>query len=134
MANTVPRDPLNGIAIIGQAGRFPGARNVEEFWANLRGGVESISFFTDEELLKAGASQAQLSDPRYVKAKGCIEGAEMFDAFLFGFTPREAEIMDPQHRIFMECACEALELAGYDSERYGGAIGVFAGVSMNSYF
>ncbi len=126
-------DSLNGIAIIGLAGRFPGARNVEEFWSNLRGGVESISFFTDEELLNAGASQAQLSDPHYVKAKGCIEDAEMFDAFLFGFSPREAEIMDPQQRIFMECAWEALELAGYDSERYGGAIGVFAGVSMNSY-
>ncbi len=134
MANTVSGDPLNGIAIIGLAGRFPGARNVEEFWANLRGGVESISFFTDEELLKAGVGQAQLSDPQYVKAKGCIEGAEMFDAWLFGFSPREAEIMDPQHRLFMECAWEALESAGYDSERYGGAIGVFAGVSMNSYF
>ncbi|HEV7473361.1 MAG TPA: beta-ketoacyl synthase N-terminal-like domain-containing protein [Pyrinomonadaceae bacterium] len=134
MANTVSRDSLNGIAIIGLAGRFPGARNVEEFWANLRGGVESISFFTDEELLKAGVSQTQLSDPRYVKAKGSIEGAEMFDAWLFGFSPREAEIMDPQHRLFMECAWEALESAGYNSERYGGAIGVFAGGSMNSYF
>ena len=134
MANTVSGDSLTGIAIIGLAGRFPGARNVDEFWTNLRGGVESISFFTDQELLKAGVSQAQLSDPRYVKAKGSIEGAEMFDAWFFGFSPREAEIMDPQHRIFMECAWEALESAGYDSERYGGAIGVFAGVSMNSYF
>ena len=134
MANDLANDSLNSIAVIGMAGRFPGARNVEEFWQNLRAGVESITFFSDEHLLKAGVHQKTIDDPRYIKAKACIEDPEMFDAWLFGFNPREAEIMDPQHRVFMECAWEALERAGYDSERYNGAIGVFGGVSMNSYF
>ena len=134
MANDLSNDSLNSIAVIGMAGRFPGARNVEEFWQNLREGVESISFFSDEDLLKAGVDQKTLDDPRYIKAKACIDDAEMFDAWLFGFNPREADIMDPQHRVFMECAWEALERAGYDSERYTGAIGVFGGVSLNSYF
>jgi len=134
MVNDLATDSLNSIAVIGLAGRFPGARNVEEFWQNLRAGVESITFFSDEHLLKAGVHPNTINDPRYVKAKACIDDAEMFDAWLFGFNPREAEIMDPQHRVFMECAWEALEKAGYDSERYNGAIGVFGGVSMNSYF
>jgi len=123
----------DSIAVIGMAGRFPGARNVEEFWANLRGGVETIRFFSDEELLATGVSQSVLNDPGYVKAKGSIEDAELFDAHFFGFTPREAEITDPQQRLFMECAWEVLEIAGYDSEKYEGSIGVFGGVSMNTY-
>ena len=129
-------DSLNqadAVAVIGMAGRFPGARSVEEFWANLREGVESISFFSDEELLAAGVDRSQLDDPAYVKAKACVEDAEMFDPQFFGFTPREAAITDPQQRLFMECAWEALEIAGYDSEKYEGAIGVFGGVSMNTY-
>jgi len=134
MADNLANDSLNSIAVIGLAGRFPGARNVEEFWQNLRAGVESITFFSDEHLLEAGVHPKTINDPRYIKAKACIEDAEMFDAWLFGFNPREAEIMDPQHRVFMECAWEALERAGYDSERYNGSIGVFGGVSMNSYF
>src|SRR5262245_52251216 len=112
----------DAVAVIGLAGRFPGARNVEEFWANLREGVESINFFSDEELLEAGVDQSRLSDPNYVKAKGCIEDVEMFDAHFFGFTPMEAAITDPQQRLFMECAWEALEIAGYDSEKYNRAI------------
>lgn len=123
----------DSIAVIGMAGRFPGARHVEEFWANLRGGVETIRFFSDEELLAAGVNPSVVNDPGYVKAKGSIEDAELFDAHFFGFTPREAEITDPQQRLFMECAWEALEIAGYDSEKYEGSIGVFAGVSMNTY-
>lgn len=123
----------DAVAVIGMAGRFPGARSVEEFWANLRDGVESINFFSDEELLAAGVNQSHLDDPTYVKAKGCIEDAEMFDPHFFGFTPREAAITDPQQRLFMECAWEALEIAGYDSEKYEGSIGVFAGLSMNTY-
>src|SRR6185369_16955515 len=123
----------DAVAVIGMAGRFPGARSVEEFWANLRVGVESINFFSDEELLAAGVNQSHLDDPTYVKAKGCIEDAEMFDPHFFGFTPREAAITDPQQRLFMECAWEALEIAGYDSEQYNGSIGVFAGLSMNTY-
>ncbi|MEN3329186.1 MAG: hypothetical protein V7638_3993 [Acidobacteriota bacterium] len=123
----------DSVAVIGMAGRFPGARNVEEFWANLRGGVETIRFFSDEELLAAGVSSSVLNHPGYVKAKGSIEDVELFDAHFFGFTPREAEITDPQQRLFMECAWEALEIAGYDSEKYEGSIGVFGGVSMNTY-
>ena len=123
----------DAVALIAMVGRFPGARNVEEFWANLRDGVESISFFSDEELLAVGVHQSQLNDPSYVKAKACVEDPEMFDPHFFGFTPREAAITDPQQRLFMECAWEALEIAGYDSEKYSGSIGVFAGLSMNTY-
>src|SRR5690242_3830491 len=93
----------DGIAIIGMAGRFPGANNIDEYWRNLREGVESIAFFTDEELKQPGVDPARLNTPNFVKAKGAIENADAFDAAFFGFTPREAEIMDPQHRLFMEC-------------------------------
>ncbi len=121
------------IAIIGMAGRFPGAANVDEFWRNLRGGVESISFFSEQELIKAGVDQAQLRAPNYVKAKGMLEGADLFDANFFGFSPRDAETMDPQRRILLECAWHALENAGYTSESYDGPIGFFAGSSINTY-
>ncbi|WP_414582650.1 SDR family NAD(P)-dependent oxidoreductase [Scytonema sp. PCC 10023] len=121
------------IAIIGLAGRFPGAKNIEEFWENLQNGIESISFFSDEELLSSGISSSLLKDPNYVKANAILEDAELFDASFFGFNPREAEITDPQHRIFLECACEALENAGYDSQTYKGAIGVYGGSSLSSY-
>jgi acyl transferase domain-containing protein len=133
MSNTDSLKQTDAVAVIGMTGRFPGARNVEEFWANLRAGVESISFFSDEDLLAVGVDQSQLNDPSYVKAKACVEDAEMFDPHFFGFTPREAAITDPQQRLFMECAWEALEIAGYDSEKYNGSIGVFAGLSMNTY-
>lgn len=121
------------LAIIGLAGRFPGAKSIDEFWQNLRDGVESIKFFSDEELTSAGIDPAVLSDPHYVKARSVLDGIELFDASFFGYSPRDAEIMDPQHRLFMECAWEALENAGYDPERYSGSIGVFAGAGMNSY-
>ena len=132
MDNTLETS-MDGIAIVGMAGRFPGARNVEEFWRNLRDGVESVSFFTDEELEEAGIEPALLNAPNYVKAGAVLEDLELFDASFFGFNPREAALTDPQHRFFLECAWEALESAGYDSERYDGAIGVYAGVGMNSY-
>ncbi len=122
-----------GIAIIGLGGRFPGARNIAEFWQNLRDGVESISSFTDEELLSAGVDPAALSDPSYIKAGGVIKDIELFDAAFFGFSPREAEILDPQQRLFLECAWETLEQAGYDPETYPGLIGVYAGVGMSTY-
>src|SRR5918911_1285691 len=121
------------IAIIGMAGRFPRARSVDQFWQNLRDGVESISFFSDEELEAAGVERSALSDPNYVKAGAVLDDLELFDASFFGFNPREAEIMDPQHRFFLECAWEALEAAGYDSETYPGRIGVYAGCSMSTY-
>jgi len=123
----------SGIAVIGMAGRFPGARNVEEFWKNLRDGVESISFFTPEEMAAAGMNDAAFSQPSFVPAGGVLDDAEMFDAAFFGYSPREAEIIDPQHRLFLECAWEALENAGYDPDRYEGAVGVFAGSALSSY-
>lgn len=133
MSNSVTERHLHEIAIIGMACRFPGAKSVEQFWYNLRNGVESISLLSDDELRAAGISQALLSDPNYVKANGLLEDIELFDASFFGYNPREAEIMDPQHRFFLECAWEALERAGYDSNQYAGLIGVYAGVGKNYY-
>jgi acyl transferase domain-containing protein len=131
---TLSSDP-NGfdIAIIGMASRFPGAQTIEQFWQNLRDGVESITRFSDAELTAAGVAPAVLSDPNYVKAWSVLADAEWFDAAFFGVSPREAEIMDPQRRLFLECAWEALEDAGYEAEKYHGAIGVFGGASMNTY-
>ncbi|MDZ8110303.1 MAG: SDR family NAD(P)-dependent oxidoreductase [Nostoc sp. DedQUE12a] len=126
-------DDSDEIAIIGITGRFPGANNVEKFWENLRDGVESISRFTDEELLAAGVEATVLNDANYVKVGSIIDGIELFDAAFFGYTPREAEITDPQHRMFLESAWEALESAGYDSESYKGKIGVYAGVTNSNY-
>lgn len=126
-------EPLHGIAVIGLAARFPGARCVEDFWRNLGAGVESITFFSAEELAASGVAASSLTDPRYVRAKGVLPGADCFDAGFFGFTPREAECMDPQHRVFLECAWEALEDAGCDPERAPGRIGLFAGSGPSSY-
>src|SRR5215213_10568786 len=126
-------EEVDGIAIVGMAGRFPGARNVDEFWRNLRDGVEAISFFTEEELRAAGVDSALLRDPGYVRANATLEDTELFDASFFGINHREAEIMDPQHRIFLECAWEALENAGYNSDSYQGRIGVYAGHGLTSY-
>ncbi|HEU5230072.1 MAG TPA: type I polyketide synthase, partial [Ktedonobacteraceae bacterium] len=122
------------IAIIGLAGRFPGAKNIEEFWHNLRAGVETISLFSTEELLSAGVDQTELEDPSYVKRGGVIEDIELFDAAFFGYSPREAELLDPQQRLFLECAEEALENAGYDARHCNTAIGVYAGTGLNTYF
>ena len=121
------------VAIIGMACRFPGAENIEQFWQNLLGGVESISFFTDQELISSGIKPSTLDDPDYVKAGSILKNADRFDAEFFGFNPREVELMDPQHRLFLECAWEALEDSGYDSKRYEDSIGVYAGASMNTY-
>ena len=121
------------IAIIGLSCRLPRAANVEEFWANLRDGVDCLSWFSDEELRAAGARPEALRRPDVVKSRGALDRIEWFDAAFFAMTPEEAEITDPQHRIFLECAWEALEDAGYDSERFDGRIGVFGGMSMSSY-
>lgn len=121
------------IAIIGMSGRFPGARNIDEFWANLSGGVESISFFSYEELEAAGVDPELLKQPRYIRAKGALDDIDLFDAAFFDIHPREADFMDPQHRLFLECAWEALENAGYDPKMFKGRIGVFAGKSTNTY-
>ncbi|NEP63328.1 MAG: type I polyketide synthase, partial [Symploca sp. SIO2G7] len=133
MDNQATRNSLKGIAIIGMAGRFPGAKRIDEFWYNLYNGVESILFFTDEELLGSGVESVLLSDPNYIKAGAVLEDIEMFDAQFFGFSPREAEAMDPQHRLFLECAWEALENAGYNPEADKGLTGVYAGGNLSSY-
>ena len=123
----------NDIAIIGMAAHFPGATDIETFWQNLREGVESITFFEEAELLSAGVNAATLNKPNYVKANAILADIEKFDAEFFDFNPREAETTDPQHRLFLECAWEAIENAGYDVETDEHAIGVYAGVGMNTY-
>ncbi|HWS55476.1 MAG TPA: beta-ketoacyl synthase N-terminal-like domain-containing protein [Pyrinomonadaceae bacterium] len=133
MSNTAARGAVEEVAIVGMAGRFPGARSVAEFWGNVRDGVESVSFFTEEELAAAGVAAAALREPNYVRAAPVLDGVEMFDAAFFGFTPREAEVTDPQHRLFLECAWEAMEDAGYVSEQSAGRVGVFAGSGPTRY-
>jgi amino acid adenylation domain-containing protein len=130
-----PEPSLRGepIAVVGLAGRFPGAPNVDAFWRNLREGVESITFFSDEELRADGVPESALADPTYVRARGWLQGADLFDAGFFGFSPRDAEILDPQQRLFLETAWEALEHAGHAGERSGRPVGVFAGCSMSTY-
>ncbi len=121
------------VAVIGMSGRFPKARNLEEFWRNLRDGVECISFFSDEQRIEAGADPQLLREPSFVNAGAVLEEMDLFDASFFGISARDAEIMDPQHRLFLECAAHSLEDAGYDPGTYPGLIGVFAGESMSSY-
>ena len=120
------------IAVIGKSGKFPGAGDVKQFWRNLCAGVESIAFFSDEELLSEGIAPELLRQPNYVKALGYLENADLFDAQFFGFTPQEARLLDPQHRVFLECAWEALEDAGYASDDPG-MVGVYASSSMSRY-
>lgn len=132
MSNQEIIESNQDIAIIGMAGRFPGAENIEQFWDNLRNGVESISTFSNQEL-EDELEQDIVQDPNYVKARGILADVDLFDASFFGFNPREAEIIDPQQRLFLECAWSALEYAGYNAEKYPGAIGVFASSQMSSY-
>jgi acyl transferase domain-containing protein len=121
------------IAVIGMSGRFPKARNLEELWGNLRDGVECISFFSEDELIASGCDPELLQDPSFVNAGAVLEDLDLFDASFFGFSARDAEVTDPQHRIFLECAVHSLEDAGYNPETYPGLIGVFAGESLSSY-
>jgi acyl transferase domain-containing protein/thioesterase domain-containing protein len=131
--NIFPGDDNFDVAIVGMACRFPGAENVDEYWKNLCSGLESISFFSDEELLESGIAPDILKSSNYVKASAVLNNPGLFDASFFNFSPREARTMDPQHRILLECAYEALENAGYDPDRFNGSIGIFAGSSMNTY-
>jgi len=121
------------IAIVGMAGRFPGAPDVDAFWRNLRGGVESIVPLTDAQVLDAGTPPDLLGRPDFVKAFGVLEGVERFDPDFFDLTPRDAELMDPQHRLFLEQAWTALENAGCAPDTFPGSIGVFAGANLNTY-
>ncbi|MES2354842.1 MAG: beta-ketoacyl synthase N-terminal-like domain-containing protein [Pseudomonadota bacterium] len=123
----------HSVAIVGMSGRFPGAKNISEFWQNLCNGVESIRSFSDQELLDAGIPVNLLKHPDYVKAKPILDNVENFDADFFGYTPREAELIDPQQRLFLECSWEALEHAGYDSQQYDGWIGVYGGSGAPVY-
>ncbi|MEH1816626.1 MAG: aminotransferase class III-fold pyridoxal phosphate-dependent enzyme [Nostoc sp.] len=127
------QDPIDGVAIIGMVGRFPGAGNVDEFWRNLCEGLESTTFFQDEEL-DPSIDPNLCKDPSYVKARGIIPGGETFDAAFFGINPLEAVVMDPQARVFLELVYEALENAGYESESFEGLIGLYAGCGQNTYF
>ncbi|WP_414620777.1 SDR family oxidoreductase [Calothrix sp. CCY 0018] len=121
------------IAIIGMSGCFPGAKNIEEFWHNLRDGIESIHRFTDQELKDLGVDAALFNDPNYVKAQGAVKDIDLFDASFFDISPREAEVMDPSMRFFLEHSWKALEDAGYSSEVYKKPIGVYAGTSFGKY-
>ena len=120
-------------AVIGMAGRFPGANTVEKLWEVLKGGRETIRFFPLNEI-DSSISEALRNDPAYVPARGIIDQADQFDASFFGLTPKLAEAMDPQHRIFLEIAWEALEKTGHLPAHYAGRVGVFAGCGHNTYF
>ncbi|WP_448265467.1 beta-ketoacyl synthase N-terminal-like domain-containing protein [Nostoc sp. DSM 114159] len=121
------------IAIIAVAGRFAGAKDIESFWQNLQDGVESISCLKDEELINSGVSVDLLNNPNYVKARGVLSDIELFDANFFAYSAKEAELIDPQQRLFLELAWEATEKAGYDPQTYNGLIGVYGGVGMSGY-
>src|ERR1700722_19177254 len=125
--------PAHAIAVIGFSGRFPGAQNLHEFWSNIRAGKEILETFSDVDLKEAGVSESLRADPLFVPRGTVLEGAELFDAGFFGIAPREAQILDPQHRIFLECAWEALEHAGRTTDDHRQSIGVYAGASMNTY-
>src|SRR5437868_4019371 len=133
MKNADQQDQAESIAIVGMACRVPDAKNIDQFWQNLRNGIESISFFSDEEVEQAGVDPAELKNPNYVKAGGILDDIEYFDADFFGFTPKEAGMIDPQHRFFLECCWEALEQAGYSAETYPGLIGLYGGAGANTY-
>src|SRR4029077_14750645 len=121
------------IAVIGMAVRVPGARNLAEFWRNLRNGVESVKFFTDAELLAAGESPKSIQDPCYVKAQPVLADIDLFDAGFFSLSPQDAAIMDLQHRVMLEVGWEALENAGHEPESCQGNVGVFAACGINGY-
>ncbi|HEV3272930.1 MAG TPA: SDR family NAD(P)-dependent oxidoreductase [Candidatus Methylacidiphilales bacterium] len=126
-------EPASDIAVIGYAARFPGAENAAQFWENICHGVESIRSFSVEELESVGVSKSLLRDPDYVRAGAPLSNLDAFDPSFFGINPREAAIMDPQQRFFMESAWEALEHAGYAPGTFSGSTGVFAGSGPNSY-
>lgn len=121
------------IAVISLAGRFPGADDVTAFWENLRAGREGITRFSREELLARGRDPAQVNDPRFVGAEGVLSDIAGFDAAFFGYSPREAEIMDPQHRLCLEAAWAAFDSAGYDPATLVEPVGVFLAAGLSSY-
>ena len=132
-----PRSPRrqfgSDIAVIGMSCRFPGANTIDQFWDNLTAGVESIAFLGDEEILASGISPRLLNHPQYVKASPILDEIESFDAEFFGYSPKEAELLDPQQRLMLECAWESLEAAGYNPWSYSGAIALYGGAATNTY-
>lgn len=134
MSSGAHDSPAPGIAIVGMAGRFPGARDVETFWRNIKEGRESITRFPKEELeIQVLGADDDAVGADYVCAKGVLDDIDQFDPRFFGYLPREAELMDPQHRVFLELCWEALENAGCDAARFKGAIGVWGGCYMDTY-
>src|SRR5690606_29975718 len=127
------RDQNNNIAIIGMAGKFPGASSIDELWNLLHSGKETVKFFTNEEL-EDHVPLDLLKDPDYVKARGIVDQAEWFDAALFGINPTMAKLMDPQQRIFLEICRDVLEVSGYLTKRDQYSIGIYAGTGNNTYF
>jgi len=126
-------DVGSDIAVIGMAGRFPGATSPEELWSALCAGRDCISHQTPEQLLARGVAQTLLDGPNYVRSCAMVKDAEFFDAAFFGVTPREAELMDPQQRIFLECCWTSIENAGYDVSRINCPVGIFGGSRTNTY-
>ncbi len=126
-------DPMtDGVAIVGMAGKFPGADNLDQLWENLCEGKESITRFSKAEL-GPGIDEELLNDPDYIPARGILNDADKFDAAFFGISPAEAKVMDPQHRVFLELSYQALENAGYDPDTFAGLIGMYAGAGDNYY-
>jgi phthiocerol/phenolphthiocerol synthesis type-I polyketide synthase E len=126
--------PPTAVAVIGMAGRFPGSPNVDAFWQNLRDAREGITFFSDDEMRAEGVSEELLARPNYIKARGAVDGVDKFDASFFNYRARDAELMDPQIRFFLETSWEAMESSGYDFTEFKGSVGVYAGASSPSYF
>lgn len=126
-------DVLQSVAIIGMSGRFPGADTVAEFWQNIAAGIESVQDLDDESLLALGVDPATLADPKYVKRTSRLNNVRGFDATFFDISPKEAAIADPQHRLLLECAYEAIEHAGYNPFGLSGSVGVYAGVALSDY-
>jgi acyl transferase domain-containing protein len=133
VSNPDSQPSVESIAVVGMSGRFPGARNLDEFWSNVRDGKETIARFSDQELRAAGVDPAYAKLPGFVNAGAVLTDIEQFDAQFFGYSARDAESLDPQQRLFLECSWNVLEGAGYDPDRYAGLIGVFAGSDMSSY-
>ena len=125
--------PPNAVAVVGMAGRFPGAGSVSAFWNNLRRGEESIVTLSEDELIAAGVGEKALANRAYIKRAALLYGIDEFDADFFGFTPQSARMMDPQHRLFLQCAWHALEDAGYDPAQIEASVGVYGTSSASGY-
>ncbi|HEX2209387.1 MAG TPA: beta-ketoacyl synthase N-terminal-like domain-containing protein [Longimicrobium sp.] len=134
MSSTPPSSfPGTAVAVIGMAGRFPNAADVDEFWANLRDGVDGMTWFTDDELREAGVPEEHINDPNYVKGRCCLREVDRFDPSFWNYTVKQAQVMDPQIRVFLETCWQALESAGYFAGGYEGSIGVYGGASPPTY-